>query len=353
MPTAADIVAELKTLGRESIKKVLLKHGAREPFYGVKVEDLKKIQKRVKRDHALALAARRRPQLREALDALSPRLHDGDDELARRMQQLSGATMAKGTEDTAFYRYARFVALNEVGADPDELGIDLEAFHAAQVARQERQPRSMTGLSTHDTKRGEDVRARIAVLAEMPAAWAEVLDQLLAAVPVPDASFGNLLTLPVGGGLLYVTPVYTQRQGGNGSYPALTFVVVRFGQSVGIGDTLQQALDQVFKGNSGASTGEGDEPAKPTQPTGQTDSSAATQALDDFDKAIGELETYTLSDGTLDRQRAGLVRTGPRVSDVLRQFLDAAQEGDVAAVQGLVPEVTSAITEFQQAATGG
>lgn len=79
----------------------------------------------------------------------------------------------------------------------------------------------------------------------------------------------------------------------------------------------------------------------------------ATQALDEFDKAIGELDTYTLSDGTLDRQRAGLVRTGPRVSDVLRQFLDAAQEGDVAAVQGLVPEVTSAITEFQQAATGG
>jgi hypothetical protein len=115
------------------------------------------------------------------------------------------------------------------------------------------------------------------------------------------ASFGNLLTLPVGGGLLYVTPVYTQRQGGNGSYPALTFVVVRFGQSVGIGDTLQQALDQVFKGNSGASTGEGDEPAKPTQPTGQTDSSAATQALDEAQAAFeaaqkaltaGDLGTY-------------------------------------------------------------
>jgi uncharacterized membrane protein (UPF0182 family) len=115
------------------------------------------------------------------------------------------------------------------------------------------------------------------------------------------ASFGNLLTLPVGGGLLYVTPVYTQRQGGNGSYPALTFVVVRFGQSVGIGDTLQQALDQVFKGNSGASTGEGDEPAKPTQPTGQTDSSAATQALNEAQAAFeaaqkaltaGDLGTY-------------------------------------------------------------
>ena len=62
-----------------------------------------------------------------------------------------------------------------------------------------------------------------------------------------SATFGNLLTLPMGGGLLYVTPVYTQRQGSTGSYPALRFVVVRFGESVGIGDTLQQALDQVFQ----------------------------------------------------------------------------------------------------------
>ena len=79
----------------------------------------------------------------------------------------------------------------------------------------------------------------------------------------------------------------------------------------------------------------------------------ATQALDDFDAAIAKLDTYSLSDGTLDNQRAGLVRTGPKVSDVLRRFLDAAQKGDVAAVQALVPEVTSTITEFQQAATGG
>ena len=144
-------------------------------------------------DHALALAARRRPELRDALDALSPRLHDADDELARRMQQLSGATMAKGTEDTAFYRYARFIALNEVGADPDELGIDLEAFHAAQVARQDRQPRSMTGLSTHDTKRGEDVRARLAVLAEIPQAWGEFAERFLAATAVPRPAFGYFL----------------------------------------------------------------------------------------------------------------------------------------------------------------
>jgi len=118
-----------------------------------------------------------------------------------------------------------------------------------------------------------------------------------------QSSFGNLLTLPVGGGLLYVTPVYTQRQGSTGSYPALRFVIVRFGQSVGIGDTLQQALDEVFAGNSGASTGE-EEPAEPVEPgsgTGETDSPAATQALDEAqaafeaaDKALteGDLGTY-------------------------------------------------------------
>ncbi|CAA9311355.1 MAG: GH13_26 / GH13 / GH13_20 / GH13_36 / GH13_30 [uncultured Friedmanniella sp.] len=144
-------------------------------------------------DHAMALAVRRRPQLRDALEALSPRLHDGADELARRMQQLSGATMAKGTEDTAFYRYARFVALNEVGSDPAELGIDLDAFHAAQAARQSDQPRSMTGLSTHDTKRGEDVRARLAVLAEIPQAWGDFAEQFLSAVSIPNRAFAYFL----------------------------------------------------------------------------------------------------------------------------------------------------------------
>jgi (1->4)-alpha-D-glucan 1-alpha-D-glucosylmutase len=144
-------------------------------------------------DHALALAARRRPELEPVLDALSPRLHDPADELARRMQQLSGATMAKGTEDTAFYRYARFVALNEVGGDPDEVGIDLAAFHEAQRVRQAEQPQSMTGLSTHDTKRGEDVRARLAVLSEIPQSWADFAEQFLAATAVPNRAFGYFL----------------------------------------------------------------------------------------------------------------------------------------------------------------
>ena len=144
-------------------------------------------------DHALALAARRRPALQEALEALSPRLHDAEDELARRMQQLSGATMAKGIEDTAYYRYARFVALNEVGGDPAEFGIPTAEFHQAQQARQQSAPESMTGLSTHDTKRGEDVRARLAVLSEIPQAWATFAEDVLTASTVPNRAFAYFL----------------------------------------------------------------------------------------------------------------------------------------------------------------
>ena len=80
--------------------------------------------------------------------------------------------------------------------------------------------------------------------------------------------YGNLLTLPLGGGLIYVQPIYTQRvgsSGGTGSYPVLRFVVVRFGDKIGIGDTLQQALDAVFQGDAGASTGE-DTPTGPAVP---------------------------------------------------------------------------------------
>jgi len=92
------------------------------------------------------------------------------------------------------------------------------------------------------------------------------------------ATFGNLLTLPLGDGLLYVTPVYTQRQGSTGSYPALRYVIVRFGQSVGIGETLQQALDQVFQGSSGAPP-EGEPTTEEPPPTGDPDNPAASRAL--------------------------------------------------------------------------
>jgi (1->4)-alpha-D-glucan 1-alpha-D-glucosylmutase len=91
---------------------------------------------------------------------------------AMKLQQYSGPVMAKGLEDTAFYRYNRFIALNEVGGRPDEFGRSIAAFHYANRQRAERWPSSMLGTSTHDTKRGEDTRARLAVLSEMPEEWA-------------------------------------------------------------------------------------------------------------------------------------------------------------------------------------
>jgi (1->4)-alpha-D-glucan 1-alpha-D-glucosylmutase len=144
-------------------------------------------------DHALATAARRRPELTGILDQLGPRLHDHGDDLALRMQQLSSAAMAKGVEDTAYYRYSRFVALNEVGGNPDQFGIPLQEFHALQAARLSRQPASMTGLSTHDTKRGEDVRARLAVLSEIPEAWAGFAELFLSMTSIPNRRFGYFL----------------------------------------------------------------------------------------------------------------------------------------------------------------
>lgn len=117
-------------------------------------------------------AAEARPDLAEAIALVTDRLHDPRDEMAIRFQQLCGAVMAKGVEDTAYYRYSRFVALNEVGGDPGTFGISVEEFHRRMAARQLSWPASMTSLSTHDTKRSEDVRARLNVLSEIGEVWA-------------------------------------------------------------------------------------------------------------------------------------------------------------------------------------
>jgi (1->4)-alpha-D-glucan 1-alpha-D-glucosylmutase len=92
---------------------------------------------------------------------------------ALKFQQLSGPIMAKGLEDTAFYRYNRFIALNEVGSDPQRIGRRIEEFHSLNAARAESYPRALSATATHDTKRGEDSRARLAVLAELPGEWAD------------------------------------------------------------------------------------------------------------------------------------------------------------------------------------
>ena len=88
-----------------------------------------------------------------------------------KFQQLTGPVMAKGVEDTAFYRYNRLVALNEVGGDPAAFGTSVAEFHRENAERARRWPHGLLTSSTHDTKRSEDVRARIAVLSELPREW--------------------------------------------------------------------------------------------------------------------------------------------------------------------------------------
>ncbi|HEV2107588.1 MAG TPA: malto-oligosyltrehalose synthase [Thermomicrobiales bacterium] len=90
---------------------------------------------------------------------------------AMRFQQLTGPVMAKGLEDTAFYRYNRLAALNEVGGDPTRFGLPVAAFHRQNLDRLRRWPDAMLSTSTHDTKRSEDVRARMDVLSEIPREW--------------------------------------------------------------------------------------------------------------------------------------------------------------------------------------
>jgi (1->4)-alpha-D-glucan 1-alpha-D-glucosylmutase len=98
-----------------------------------------------------------------------------ESELVMRFQQLTGPAMAKGVEDTAFYNFHRLVALNEVGGSPGDFGLALAAFHRASAEAAERWPAAMLATSTHDTKRSEDVRARISLLAEIPERWAEAV----------------------------------------------------------------------------------------------------------------------------------------------------------------------------------
>ncbi len=92
-------------------------------------------------------------------------------EFVLKFQQLSAPATAKGVEDTAFYNYFRLVSLNEVGGDPSEFGHSVRCFHAHNLSQSNHWPHSLLATATHDTKRGEDVRARINVLSEMPEEW--------------------------------------------------------------------------------------------------------------------------------------------------------------------------------------
>jgi (1->4)-alpha-D-glucan 1-alpha-D-glucosylmutase len=118
----------------------------------------------------------------------------GHEEFVIRFQQTSGAVMAKGVEDTAFYRYLRLVALNDVGGDPGRFSLPVGAFHHANLARAAGFPRQLLASDTHDSKRSGDVRARIGALAALAPEWSALvrrwreLNQRLRSGPGPDAN---------------------------------------------------------------------------------------------------------------------------------------------------------------------
>ncbi|MHB8587400.1 MAG: malto-oligosyltrehalose synthase [Candidatus Dormibacteraceae bacterium] len=130
---------------------------------------------------AVSEAGHRRPEMDPELLGFIGELllieHDGhlEREFAARFQQFTPAVMAKGVEDTAFYRYNRLASLNEVGGDPARFGRPVDEFHASCARIAAEWPATMLTLSTHDTKRSADVRARIGLLSEIPLEWGEAV----------------------------------------------------------------------------------------------------------------------------------------------------------------------------------
>ncbi len=141
---------------------------------------------------ALAETQAAAPELGAALAVLAAALARGG-EAATRLQQLCGAVTAKASEDCLFYRDARLVSLNEVGGEPHRFGVGVAEFHQAAATRARLWPQAMTALTTHDTKRGEDVRARIGVLSQVPSLWTEFLSRWEAQAPSPDPATGQFL----------------------------------------------------------------------------------------------------------------------------------------------------------------
>lgn len=138
-------------------------------------------------------ASQRRPDLAELIRRVVGRLGDPADPAAIRFQQTSGMVMAKGVEDCAFYRYNRLGSLTEVGGDPSQFAISVPEFHRRQQRRLTAHPLTMTTLTTHDTKRSEDARARINVLSEVPERWANTLRRLRELAPLPDGPLAELM----------------------------------------------------------------------------------------------------------------------------------------------------------------
>lgn len=141
---------------------------------------------------AMAQTASAAPELATPLAIISTAVAAGG-EAAVRLQQLAVTVVAGAVEGRLFHRDARLVSLNEFGGDPLRFGCSTAEFHTALAGREHRWPHAMTTVSTHDTLRGEDVRARIGVLSQVPGRWADAVARWESRVPPPDAATGLFL----------------------------------------------------------------------------------------------------------------------------------------------------------------
>jgi (1->4)-alpha-D-glucan 1-alpha-D-glucosylmutase len=159
------------------------------PVYRTYIAESVSIEDRRYIDWALTSARRRAPSIDAAVFEFVRQVLLGEGPaseaplaaaaraFAMKLQQVTAPATAKGVEDTAFYRFNRLTSLNEVGGEPDTFGVSVRAFHADSQQRARRWPHELLASSTHDTKRSEDVRARIDVLSEMPGEWRRILER--------------------------------------------------------------------------------------------------------------------------------------------------------------------------------
>jgi (1->4)-alpha-D-glucan 1-alpha-D-glucosylmutase len=177
--------ADLTRTGlREALREVLAAFGVYRAY--VRPDGTPSLEARSHVVRACELARRRQPRRSTEIDLIEDLALGGPAEFVVRFQQTCGPVMAKGVEDTAFYRFGQLVALNEVGGDPGAFPAfppghprsAVHEFHEANVTTARIWPLTLTTLSTHDTKRSEDIRARLAVLSEDPRGWADVVRQL-------------------------------------------------------------------------------------------------------------------------------------------------------------------------------
>ncbi|MCP1386686.1 malto-oligosyltrehalose synthase [Corynebacterium sp. TA-R-1] len=171
----------------EDLTSTVIELVAAMPVYRADYRSLSRITSSV-----IAEMARKFPSRSDALDLIAAAML-AEGEAKTRFAQVCGAVMAKGVEDTLFYRASRLVALQEVGGAPGRFGVGVAEFHLLQQERAQLWPRAMTSLTTHDTKRTEDTRARMIELTEMPNDFAELVRQVAAMVPPPDTATGHFL----------------------------------------------------------------------------------------------------------------------------------------------------------------